>query len=318
MYSHNRGDHVLPVELKVAPNEVAAATTPEPPPPQQPVQTPRPKGRVGVGTWATRSEFKDMKVTVGDKVVYSINPATATKDWTFGEGEWKWDGDVLKQLSDDQNCRALVGDPEWTDFTYTLKARKLSGEEGFLVLFHAQDDGTWVWWNVGGWGNTRTAIQRARNGGDRELGEEQRVTVDPNRWYDVKIDVEGRQIRCYLDGKLVAERTDGAPPAQRNQPQPKPAPMYATAVRDDTSGDVILRVINTEAAPHTVIVDLQGVKDVAKQANVEVLSGEPMAVNSVENPKNIFPERTTIENAAATFTHEFPAHSFSVVRLKAR
>ena len=69
-----------------------------------------------------------MKVTVGDKVVYSVDPATAAKDWRLGDGQWKWDGDVLRQTSDDQNCRALVGDPDWTDFTYTLKARKLSGD----------------------------------------------------------------------------------------------------------------------------------------------------------------------------------------------
>ena len=163
MYSNNRGDCMLPVEVKVARPEAPSQASAE-------AEPPLPKGRVGVGTWSTHAEFKDMKVTVGDKVVYSVDPATAAKDWRLGDGQWKWDGDVLRQTSDDQNCRALVGDPDWTDFTYTLKARKLSGAEGFLILFHAKDDNNWIWWNVGGWGNTRTAIQRAEGGADRELG----------------------------------------------------------------------------------------------------------------------------------------------------
>jgi len=259
-----------------------------------------------------------MKVTVGDKVVYSVDPATASKDWKYGEGEWKWDGDVLRQSSDEQNCRAIVGDPSWADFTYTLKARKLSGDEGFLILFHVRDDGDWIWWNVGGWGNTYSAIQRTEGGTDLgQLGRRQEVTVEANRWYDVKIETEGHQIRCYLDGQLVAERSDlPGQQQQRGQAQQgPPSPMYATAVRDDKTGDVLLRVINTEATPHTVTLNLQGVKNVAKDALMEVISGQPMDVNSVQSPTNIAPKKSVIDNAAASFTHEFPPYSFSVIRL---
>ena len=135
MFSQNRGDRVLPVTVNVTRIE-SVSETPAPQP-QAAAPTAPAKGLVGVGTWATRAEFKDMKVTVGDKVVYSVDPAAPQKGWTLGEGQWKWDGDVLRQSSDDQNCRAMVGDPTWTDFTYTLKARKLSGDEGFLILFHA-------------------------------------------------------------------------------------------------------------------------------------------------------------------------------------
>ena len=31
----------------------------------------------------------------------------------------------------------VTGDPAWTDYTIRLKARKLGGDEGFLVLYHA-------------------------------------------------------------------------------------------------------------------------------------------------------------------------------------
>jgi alpha-L-arabinofuranosidase len=303
MYSNNRGDCMLPVEVNAFPAEPAAQ-------PGTVAESLLPKGRVGVGTWSTHAEFKDMKVTVGDKVVYSVDPATAAKDWKFGQGKWNWDGDVLRQTSDDQNCRALVGDPEWTDFTYTLKARKLSGPEGFLILFHAKDGRNWVWWNVGGWGDTRTAIQRAEDGDDRELGRTQNVVVKDQQWYDVKIEVEGRQIRCYLDGQLVAERVDQSPLT--------PALVYANAVRDGATGEVILRVVNAEGMPRSIAVNLAGTKEVGKQAQVETLTGEPIDTNSVDNPLKVSPQKSTIDNVAANFVHEFPANSVSIIRIKAK
>jgi alpha-L-arabinofuranosidase len=152
-----------------------------------------------------------------------------------------------------------------------------------------------------------------------QLGRRQEVVVEPNRWYDVKIEAEGHQIRCYLDGQLVADRSDIPMQGGRGQfQQGPPAPIYATAVRDATSGDVILRVVNTEGTAHSITVNLQGVKSVGKQAQVEVLTGQPLDVNTVEKPMNVAPKTSTIDNAALTFTHDFPGNSFSVIRLKAQ
>ena len=295
MYATNRGDRVLPVELKLA------FTEPE---------MPRPTGQVGVGTWATSCEFKDMKVTVGDDVAYSINPETAAKDWKFGTGNWTWDGDVLKQSGNETNCRAMVGDPKWSDYTYTLKARKLSGAEGFLILFHVKDADNWLWWNVGGWGNARSAFQKGDHGGDHELGQQQQLTVENNRWYDIKIEVKDRNIRGYIDGQLVAERIDAT--------QPPPGPMYANAVSDSTTGDVILKVVNVHAKPHTVTIDLQGAGTVGKQAQLEMLSGQPGDMNSIENPTKVASRASTIDITGSHFEHEFPANSVNVMRIKTR
>src|SRR5262249_40316150 len=121
MYRENGGDRVLPVEVKAAARE------------EQPSGPPGPlvRGRAGVGTWLTRAEYKDMKITSSDGVLYSVTPEN-TKDWTLVSGDWAWDGDVLRQTSDDERCRATIGERGWTDYTYSLKARKISGAEGFL------------------------------------------------------------------------------------------------------------------------------------------------------------------------------------------
>ncbi len=295
MFSENRGDRVLPVDLK----SEAEATQ----------EGPMPKGGIGVGTWATQSEYKDMQVTAGDRVVYFLDPAKAAKDWTPGAGQWTWENGVLRQNSDETNCRDTSGDSNWTDYTYTLKARKLSGSEGFLIMFHAVDEDNWIWWNIGGWNNSRTAIQKTEQGASREIGQPSNFTVADNQWYDIKIELKGRQIRCYIDGQLVSEATDEPAP-------PPPTPMYAIASSDDASGDVILKVINTADTPQPMKINLQGVTSVAPQAQVELLKGQPSDVNSIDRPTKVATQKMSIDNAAVSFTHEFPAYSVSVIRLK--
>ena len=305
MYRDFHGDRVLPVDVKVEhrPSQTASADP----------QSTMPRGRVGVGTWATRAAFKDMKVTSGSEVLFAAQPDN-TGDWRMGSGDWKWEGEMLSQLNPDEtNCRALVGSQNWTDYTYTLKARKISGAEGFLILFHVQGDNNWLWWNVGGWGNTRTAIQKGDPSGDREIGGPQNVTVEAGRWYDVKIEVEGRQIRCYLDGDLKVERMDPVGPAQV-----PPAPVYAAALRDSGTGNVVIRVVNTEMTPRVIKINLTGVQSIARDGELEVIAGQPTDVNTVDEPTKLSPKKEMIEIAGTSFVHEFPAQSVTVQRLKAQ
>jgi len=41
-------------------------------------------------------------------------------------------------------------------------------------------------------------------------------------------------------------------------------------------------------------------------------------VNTIAQPEKVAPKAAPIQGIAPTFTHEFPAHSVSVVRLNAR
>src|SRR5205823_461673 len=125
MFGTNRGDVVLPVEIALP--QVAPPTAP------------LPKGAVGVGTWITQAEYKDIQVTQGDKVLYKQDFAGGLGDWKPGQGDWKAQDGVLRQSSRSVDCRSVGGDVDWTDYTYRLKARKISGQEGFLILFHVQD-----------------------------------------------------------------------------------------------------------------------------------------------------------------------------------
>jgi alpha-L-arabinofuranosidase len=294
MFGSNRGDVVLPVE-------VAPQTAVQPAPFV-------PRGAIGVGTWLTQAEYKDIKVTQGDHVLYQKDFATGAADWQFGNGDWKAQDGVLRQAGNNTDCRAIAGDPKWSDYTYSLKARKLGGAEGFLILFHVEDTDDYIWWNIGGWGNTRTAMERATAGAKREIGRVSGATIETGRWYDIRIEVQGRSVRCYLDDKLITQATDG--------PQMPPDPLYATASRDQSSGDVIVKVVNVSGTPQQLQVDLQGLGAGTLSGTVEVISGQPRDVNTVAEPEKVAPKTLPLK-AASHFTHEFPAYSVSVLRLKA-
>ncbi len=296
MFSLNRGDIVLPVEITPQ-----ATDTPAPKPPM---------GNVGVGTWATQADFRNVKVTNDGATLYGDKLAQDDTDWHLGQGTWQDANGTLSQTGTETDDRAVVGDPKWTDYTYTLQARKTGGAEGFLILFQVQDTDNYVWWNVGGWGNSRSALERSVDGQKSQIGPSSNVTVETGRWYDIKITVHGPDIQCFLDGKLVTEATDTAfAPV---------GPIFATASRDLHSGDVILKVVNTDAAPQTLQVALPGAARVDKTAVAQILTGDPKDVNSLAAPEKVAPQTVPLTGVGQTFLHAFPAHSVSVIRLKVK
>ena len=104
-------------------------------------------------------EYKDIRVSQGDKVLYASDFSQDAPRWRFLEGQWDVADGALRQSAPGTNLRAVFGDSAWRDYTVSLKARKISGSEGFLLMFDVQNDNRWFWWNVGGWGNVRHGLE---------------------------------------------------------------------------------------------------------------------------------------------------------------
>src|SRR5207245_2707096 len=121
MFSRAWGETVLPVEL--------AAPQVELPPP------PAPQGFVGVGTWHTSAEFKDIKVTHGGDTLFRSDFSSKLEGWKPAAGNWDVKDGALRQTDEQREARITAGDGGWQDYALSLKARKLGGSEGFLVLF---------------------------------------------------------------------------------------------------------------------------------------------------------------------------------------
>ena len=97
----------------------------------------------------------------------------------------------------------------------------------------------------------------------------------------------------------------------------QPATVYANAVRDDTAGEIILKVVNAGDSPTSIRINLDGVSQVASAATATVLSGSLSDVNTVGQADKLEPVETKLTLPGKSFPHEFPAHSFTVLRVKA-
>lgn len=257
-------------------------------------------GRIGIGTYNTAAEFKDIRVERDGKAVYQSDFAKAADGWASENGSWLIQDGAYRQ-KDETIAWSYFGDKDWSDITVSLKARKLSGDEGVLVSIGYVDERQ-VQWNVGGWGNRQHAIQAA----EAIVGKAVHGAVETNRWYDLKIEVKDRHLRCYLDGVLTNE-----------QELPRVDTVLAISGRDEATGDIILKVVNTSDAPASMALSFVGDIHIAREASAIVLtSANPTDENSFENPTKIAPIAMKITGAGPAFTHEFAPYSLSVIRLK--
>jgi alpha-L-arabinofuranosidase len=192
---------------------------------------------------------------------------------------------------------SYIGDETWTDYTLSLKARKLKGEEGFLIVFGRQGEEK-IWWNLGGWGNQEHALEFNRN----PMGRHVPGKIETGRWYDIKIELAGPRVRCFLDGKLI-----------HDEAVPETSRLFASAGWNDTTREWILKVINTSNESMTARLNWNGLATPGAEAQCTVLSSaKPTDNNSMEQPTRIVPVSRKIRLAD---THEFPANSLTILRL---
>ena len=283
LFSENRGEAVLPVTLD-SPDVMPATKT----------------GAIGVGTWRTEAEFKDLKVTRGSETLFTCDFVDGTKGWNLHSGDWSTDNGVLHQKSLADNVRAFAGDKKWSNYTYTLKARKLSGDEGFLIPFLVQDENAKGWWNIGGWGNVRHAIEM--NG---IIGNEVPGHIETGKWYDIRIELTDTRIKCFLDDKLIHDVS-----------YPVTKSLYAVASRAKGGREVILKVVNVAPGSLETELKLNGAK-VGPTAAVTVLaSDKPEDENSLEEPTHVAPVSSTIAWNGPSLRHVLPGNSVTIFRVK--
>ncbi|MBN2505865.1 MAG: DUF1080 domain-containing protein [Verrucomicrobia bacterium] len=125
-----------------------------------------------------------------------------------GMGDWSVENGEVIQSALITDVNVVFGDRSWKDYELTLQARKEGGAEGFLVLFRAQDDDSFYWLNLGGWNNTRHAIEKESNGRRRGMGRGREGRIETGCWNDIRIRCEGNHIQCWLGGEQIIELRD--------------------------------------------------------------------------------------------------------------
>ncbi|MEO6003099.1 MAG: alpha-L-arabinofuranosidase C-terminal domain-containing protein [Opitutus sp.] len=296
LFGQNRGDVVVPVSF-----DAPQIAKPE---------DPNPHGLVGVGSYGTRVEYTDLVVT--DQDGQKLTADSVLKDagkWQFTHGRWAVEDGVIRPQGNSQETWARTGDPAWTNYTVSLRARKLAGNEGFILLWHVADGDNYRWWNLGGWGNTLSRCESAEDGAREAYGASTPFSVETNRWYNLKLEVIGHTARGYVDGKLVMEASD--------EPNRPTAAAFASASYLNASGELIVKLVNSSDQPLETEIKLHDAAHIGIGKAI-VLSGDLSAVNSIAQPTNVAPKEEPLTNTAASFTRTLPAHSVTLLRFPAR
>ena len=299
MYATNTGDYTFAESVSAPGEEETSGLT----------------GKVGVGTWNTTAVYDDLQVIDNEtgEILYENDFETeGIDDWTDGSGNWsvteEEGNQVLKQWDAGSNNNSIhAGDTSWKNYTYRLRAKKLSGLEGFIIPFAVKDRDNYLHYNLGGFANTYTAVEHAVNGAKTTVATSDTI-IETNRWYDIEIQVEGERFRCYLDGELDCE---GVLPKSYG-------PVYTTSGFDEETGDVILKLVNGSDEEQSVDISLENNPyEINPNASMIQLAyeGTPDEENSIEEPDKIVPANYEFTGAGDEFSMELPSYSFTILRL---
>ena len=91
--------------------------------------------------------------------------------------------------------------------------------------------------------------------------------------------------------------------------------LYASAVIDKKTNEVIVKIVNSAGNDKTVSFTVEGVKKLATQASVTVLSGLPDQVNSLDSPFEVVPVSTTQTIKGKKIDVLLKPNSFTVIRV---
>ena len=116
---------------------------------------------------------------------------------------------------------------------------------------------------------------------------------------------------------FVANRGDVVLPVDLTVAGEHPS-TFATATRDTSNGDVIVKVVNTSSTPQPIDVDLDGAARVAKTGTLIQLSGEADGRNTIDEPTKVAPVTSQMPVASTSFQWTLAPYSVNVLRIRVK
>jgi len=295
MFLNNQGTVTIPVTIESAPG----------------VEIPITKGGIGFGTQNSVAEFKDLHVVSSKgKVLLKSDFSKIDEKWRKSpRSEWSVKGGILRpiQLTQPSNTfdgggsSIFMGDTTWTDYTVILKARKISGKNGFQLYFRNRDGGGRTCWDIGGSGGTTCSIEYGL------LSDSKKINIENGRWYDIKLEIRDNTIKGYIDGKLVQEVSDA---------NVKVKCINVCAAKDDKSGDIILKIVNTSSSPVKTQVDLKSAgMPTGRGKSIVLTSASSSDENTLEKPTKVSPKTENFKFSGFIITRSLPGNSLTILRL---
>lgn len=127
-------------------------------------------------------------------------------------------------------------------------------------------------------------------------------------------------VNYYVQQLFSLNRGDVVLPVEvagQEPPTSKQPGLYPTSSRDERSGEIILKVVNS--APHatTAKLKIEGRRPI--QGTATVLAGEKLTdENTLAEPRKVVPVNNSLKGVGASFDYTFKPYSLTVLRLRTR
>jgi hypothetical protein len=290
MFGNNVGDEVVPSTFDGSVNKSVV------------------DGGIFLSTWNTAAAYDNVRVTsnAGGETLFSDDFGNGDQ-WNPVAGSWGVsNGEYVQSSATTTDARSIIDDAytkDWTNYTLELDAKKISGAEGFLIGFGAKATNDFYWWNLGGWNNTRSVLQKASGGSAVEVKSVEGHSVDTGPTYRVKIVVAGNTISLYLDDQLQMTYESGADEK-----------LFQVVTRDKASGDIVAKVVNTSAETVRTRVTVSDA-GVLPDGEITQMTGAPGDTNTKGDPTKVVPATRQISGLSNDFSYDFPGQSITFLRM---
>lgn len=306
MYAQNYGEYIIDTNLEIEGQDYTQQT-----------------GSPVIGTWSTAGYIDEVTVTDAQGQVLlheTFDDDSPTKDlWESFPGSNGGftirDGKLYLDQANELNAvwiPSVIDDPAWQDYRIETVVTKTAGVEGFLVGA-AEDASNYYWYNIGGWSNTKTVVERARNGTKSTLGNTfdskfKPVNLNEPMTVTFNFGVDGKLEAGYTtptDDSLAHHFSGNLKPYQND--------IYQVVSADEDY--IYVALVNNEGKVKPVTLEFANLDvDESKAAQVTYLSGDKSAVNSMDN-EVISPVYDQLNIRDGSCVYNVPANSFTIIKV---
>ncbi len=271
-------------------------------------------GKVGVGTWSTSAIFDDLKVVdndTGEELFVDEFSSDSLASYEKHGGSFSVEDGKLVQKStgapQDEKTGDVVyiGDESWSNYTYTVKATKTGGAEGFLIPIAVKGVDDNIFWNIGGWGNTTSCLQIVSNGskGDQVEGTVRNIELKNNTEYELKVVVEKSKITCYMGQvKMIEYEYAG------NEG------IYQTSSIAENK-DIIIKLVNVTDRQMDTNIVIDNAGNLQPKAAVSQIKADSMNVFNSKTVKDLIKIEESETEVSENFTYSLPKFSVTVLTI---
>ena len=259
-----------------------------------------PKGGFGLRT------EPDTVVRYSQIMIEDIQNGTIWKD-----SEVYFVGDNVEQyISADPDARVVTEDillhtVESDHYIITVKGEMLYGRRGFMLQYGNRDEKNRYQWEIGGWQNMDSALTQDIAGRNSCLTQSS-FTVAADREYELKLEIEGRHLKAYIDGELIHEIYH-APV--------KIEPLYTAASVDCQTGDIIVKLVNVQKRPIDTVLHMEGIEQA--KGTAYIMSGFALEdENSFAEPLKVSPREEEIQLTQGCCSCHIDGESVQVLRFQ--